>query len=172
MKAFYIHGLDSYPVPGKMDILRKAGFAPASVRINYYDEENVYGLLKEQIIQQNAACIIGSSMGGLMGYWLAEELGLPCLLFNPAMDFSPPRNPQIPQLESFSCPLRYVVMGLFDDSVDPLKSTEFFEKNDHDNVNQRLITCHWLGHQIDFDTFAEMANLFFNGLKIHGLRVN
>ncbi len=87
MKTLYIHGLDSYPVPEKTQIMKDAGLTVVALHINYREQLAVYETLKDTSIRKKVKFIIGSSLGGYLAYWLAEDLGLPCLLFNPAMTY-------------------------------------------------------------------------------------
>ena len=166
IKTLYIHGLNSHPVPGKLDIMKNAGLEVTALHLDYRKQDNACFVLKKEALEREVQFIVGSSLGGFLGNWLAEELGLPCLLFNPAMNFQSVMNLEIPQVGQLSCPFRLVVLGAKDDSVDPMQNLAYFRQKERDDIEQRILTCHWLGHQIDFDTFEAMIGLGVKYLKI------
>jgi hypothetical protein len=98
--------------------------------------------------------IVGSSLGGMLGFWLAEEMGVPCLLFNPAVFLTRPEV-SIDLIQRLGCPARWVVIGDQDEVVNPDQSWAFFQ-NQGQQTRQRVIRCQWLGHQIDLVTFQEI----------------
>jgi len=165
MKTLYIHGLDSYPVPEKTKIMKKAGLSVVALHINYREKLGVYETLKDRILRKKIDFIIGSSLGGYLGYWLAEDTGIPCLLLNPAMEYTDVFYSKIPTIEEYKCPARFIVLGAKDDSVDSKKSLKFFKAKEKEIPVQRIVTCDWLGHKIDFDTFGGMVNWAVYSIK-------
>lgn len=165
MKTLYIHGLDSFPVPQKMEILRNAGLETVALHMNYRTDTDIYTNLRDYALGQKVDFIVGSSLGGFLGYWLAEDLGLPCLLFNPAMNYRNKLEPHLPDIPQLRCPSRYVVIGAHDDVVEPTANIRFFRENNRSNCRQRVVVCEWLKHQIDFGTFEEMVYWALAGLK-------
>ncbi len=166
MKTLYIHGLDSYPVPEKNQIMKDTGLTVVALHINYREKLGVYETLKDTAIRKKVKFIIGSSLGGYLGYWIAEDLGLPCLLFNPAMIYDDVFYSKIPAIEDPKCPSRYVVLGAKDKTLKPKDTIKFLKANKREDLNQQTITCEWLGHQIDYKTFDEMVNWAVNSLKL------
>lgn len=164
MKTLYIHGLDSFPVPEKIKIMEEAGLSVISMHLDYRRQPDAYEILKIEAMEKNTAVLVGSSLGGMLAFWLAEDLGLPCLLFNPAMDIGKDVDLKIPEITKRECPMRYVVLGEYDDSVDPANNLRLFKKWERDDLDQKVLSCHWLGHQIDFDTFGGMVGWFVHGL--------
>ncbi len=158
MKTLYIHGLDSFPVPEKLAILEKAGMDTVALHLDYRTENNSYRILKDFALKEEVEFIVGSSLGGYMGYWLGEELGLPCLLFNPAMSYSESLKEYMPEITTQKCPARFVVIGAWDDTVDPQQNVRFFRDHNHGDCYQRVLVCEWLEHQIDFISFEEMVH--------------
>lgn len=165
MKTLYIHGLDSHPVPEKLKILRQHGMDVIALHMDYRNESHVYHTLKKYTQGENVEFIVGSSLGGFLAYWLGQDLGLPCLLFNPAMNYSE-LNKHMPEINNRNCPARFVVIGAFDDRVAPEPNIRFFRKQDDENCYQRLVVCDWLSHQIDFITFDEMVTWALRSLKL------
>jgi len=156
IKAVYIHGLDSEPLPEKLEIMKQAGFEVFALHLNYRENKNVYNELKELILDKKAEFIIGSSFGGMLGYWLSEEMGIPALLFNPAMVYQSVQV-TIPKIDNLNCPMRMIILGEQDDVVDPIKNKQFFKEQERERLKQKVLSCSWLGHSIDFQTFEEMC---------------
>jgi len=98
--------------------------------------------------------IVGSSLGGLLGFWLGEELGVPTLLFNPAV-FVAPAEAGIEVPTRRVCPRRYVLIGAEDERVDPEQNWRFFQRPENQAPHQRVIKQQGLGHEIDEATFGE-----------------
>ena len=63
----------------------------------------------------------------------------------------------VPEIKDFRCPLRMVVLGEKDDVINPEENKVFFAKQEHNNLIQKVLTCSWLAHSIDFQTFDEMV---------------
>jgi uncharacterized protein len=157
VKALYIHGYKSYPIPQKIEMMENAGLQVTAPEIDFDEGESVYPFLKEIILEEEIDFLVGSSLGGFSAYWLAEELGLPCLLFNPAMSYSDKLEEYIPEFEERLCPARFVVIGALDETVNPKENIRFFNSIDDGECFQRMVICQWLEHQVDFDTFDEMV---------------
>ena len=165
MKTLYIHGLDSHPVPEKLEILKQHNLQVVALHIDYRNEAGVYQTLRKFAIDENVEFLVGSSLGGFIAYWLGEDLGLPVLLFNPAMSYKE-LNEYMPEISNRLCPARFVVIGAFDDTVDPDANKLFFRENDHERCYQRMLVCDWLSHQIDFISFEEMVSWAHKSYKM------
>ena len=85
--CLYIHGLDSSPLKEKLDILKASGMNVFALHIDYRNQKNSYDLLENFAKKNEINFIVGSSLGGYIGFWLAEQLGIPCLLLNPALAY-------------------------------------------------------------------------------------
>jgi predicted esterase YcpF (UPF0227 family) len=156
MKMLYIHGLGSSPKPEKVKMMEVHGEVVA-LHLDYTTCENAYEVLKTTIREENITAIVGSSMGGLLGFWLAENHSLPCLLFNPAISKEYTDFPLgIEKGEMGSCPERFVVLGQQDDVVDPRSTFSFLTNQTPASTRQRVMWCSHLSHQIPDDVFGEM----------------
>lgn len=166
MKTLYIHGLDSHPKPSKIKILKELGLDVVALHINYREKLGIYETLKDTIKRKKIAFIVGSSLGGYLGNLLAEDLGLPCLLFNPAISYNGKVfYSVIPAIENSNCPNKYIVIGSKDDTINPKDSQSYFKKQERNGLNQQIKTLDHLGHKIDLKTFEEMANWAVTELK-------
>lgn len=169
MKTLYIHGLDSYPIPEKLEMLESYSLDVVALHMDYRTEKNVYQTLRKYAQEEQVEFLVGSSLGGFLANWLGEDLGLPCLLFNPAMSYSDSLDEYMPEITNRLCPARFVVIGAFDDTIDPEENVNWFRDEDDGTCYQRLVVCDWLEHQIDFVTFEEMVSW---ALKSYALFLN
>ena len=165
MKTLYIHGLDSHPLPEKNKIMKQAGLEVTALHITYREQLGIYETLKETALRKKIEFIVGSSLGGYIGNILAEDLGLPCLLFNPAMQYKDVFYSKMPTIKKPKCPSRYIVLGENDATINPNYTLKVFQEKENQCPFQRIITCHWLGHEIDLQTFEEMVHWALYPLK-------
>ena len=153
MNTLFIHGLFSSPNESKIKLLESFDFKPFAEHIDYEQTPGAYHLLKGIVQNENIEFIVGSSLGGYLGFWLAEELKLPCLLFNPAIIYANKPALIIPEFAIGGCPLRMIVQGKLDKIVDPEANQQFLKKNLSPNQDQKIILFDWLEHTIDLVTF-------------------
>ncbi|RXG28509.1 YqiA/YcfP family alpha/beta fold hydrolase [Leeuwenhoekiella palythoae] len=160
MNILYLHGLDGSLSQPKRSILEQYGavYAP---QLDYRNESNCMHLIYEQFKDHNIDRIIGSSMGGYMGYYLSNALNCKALLFNPAlaarpveqerMDFDPPSQTKM------------LVLGAEDTVVPPKQTLQILSKQAlccdyHISIQQGL------AHRIPITTFETAVQRFFTDL--------
>jgi len=165
MKTLYIHSLNSFPSPDKTKVMKDAGLDPTCLHINYREKLGIYETLKDTVVRKKIEFIIGRSVGGYIGNILAEDLGLPCLLFNPAMHYTDVFYSKMPVIEKPKCPARFVVLGENDAVINPNYTLKVFGEKPLKKTQQKILTCHWLGHEIDMKTFDEMLHWTLYNLK-------
>lgn len=78
----FLHGLESV-VPSQKTEWLNQNFDVLVPQIDYR-KEGVFNDVLSQAKEFNPEIIIGSSMGGYFGYYIAGELKTPAILFNPA----------------------------------------------------------------------------------------
>jgi len=72
----------------------------------------------------------------------------------------------MPEINNRLCPARFVVIGAFDETVDPKENINYFRAQDRSNCYLRVLVAEWLEHQIDYISFEEMLGW---ALKSYGL---
>lgn len=159
----YLHGLMGHPTPEKMNLLAPKTNTLYYPTLDYFNHPNLFGWLLEEVKKREIDYIVGSSAGGLMGYWLAKHTGCNALLFNPALaKFELRRDIAKYKTNLDDLPAKSyfldIVIGEKDDTIIPQTTLDFLEKNENPQ-NYRLHFRTDLGHRIDIDTFAWATSL-------------
>ena len=157
MKILYLHGLDSFLQDDRRNVLSHYGeiFAPT---INYRNAPNLFDELQNQYT--SADVLIGSSLGGLVVYYLAQKLGKPCLLFNPAlthrheMPFNPQPNPDY-------AAYMQVVIGLQDSVIAPWESLAILREDMNSLPNVTIHLINTMEHSYPIEIFEKEVKYFF-----------
>jgi hypothetical protein len=114
--------------------------------------ETTYQLLKSN----NVTFLIGSSMGGYFAYWMAKKLGVPVLLFNPAL--SSRTHMHIVADEDGTLPsFATVVMGESDDVVSPIETQQWLKS--HAKFDEYKIMMAPMTHRVPFELFTKYISL-------------
>lgn len=149
MKVAYLHGLESNGIGPKNDFLKKTFSKVYDPIIDYRDTENVWDTIYNDILKFRPDYIIGSSMGGWFAYNIGKKLGVPTLLFNPALH-TRSINPNVDTSGS-KYPKHTLVLGSFDKVIDPVK-TERLVKDSLTKIN---INREPIGHRTPVNIFIE-----------------
>ena len=150
MRILYLHGLMSSNKSSKIDWLRLK-HTVYSPYLNYNTEsQSIFSGLKTLIKTNQIDLIIGSSMGGHLGFHLANMFDIPSLLFNPSLA---PNQVEKPAVEITSNPdiLHTVVLGINDDVVIPLDTIAFLNTS----KSNYTITKESNGHRTPIDIFKK-----------------
>ena len=110
------------------------------------------------IIENNINYIIGSSFGGMLGYWLSEKHKIPALLFNPALQIE--KSIIHFEINHNKSPYKLIILGKKDEIVDPIITSKFLNKNLHDK-NYEIINCDELDYTYWPETLYNYNRLFF-----------
>ena len=165
MKALYIHGLHSNPNPDKIKILEEAGLKVIAPFIDYNKEQGaVYERTKAIAVEEQVELLIGSSMGGFIGFWLAQDLQLAALLYNPALYFES-LQPFIPEIKTISNPPLFFCLGEKDKRVNPDEVKKYLAHINPSGETIKIINASWLEHGIDLTTFRSMTAWFLAETK-------
>jgi len=153
-KILYLHGLDSYPKPEKVNILKTKGEVVAP-KLNYYAFQNDITLFKElanSIKMEKIIHIVGSSFGGYMGFYLSEYCKIPAILFNPAIAL---KSIEVPVINDFNNSSKYLILGIHDEVVIPANTIKFINEN---NYTKTWIVKEKFGHQVPLNIFNLALN--------------
>jgi len=162
MKVLYIHGLHSNPNPKKLAIFKDFGLEVVSPFIDYeVEKDKVYPRVKAIALEANADLIVGSSLGGFIGYWLSRDIGKPALLFNPALYFESMKN-FIPELKEHHKPAIYFCLGEKDTQVNPAEVRQYLELQKEVHNNIKIVSASWLAHGIDLNSFKSTIAWFLS----------
>ena len=162
LKTLYIHGLESSPKKKKIEIIEKHSIVHA-LHLDYQNQPESFNILSKLIVNKDINCIIGSSFGGMLGYWLAEKHKIPALLFNPALLID--KSVIHFEVNHNLSPYKLIILGKKDKIVDPLFTTRFLNKNLIEK-NYELIECEELEHKIDLNTFKEKCEYFYKKISL------
>lgn len=163
MTILYLHGLESKLSDVKRVVLEKFGTVIAP-DMDYKSNSEMYAFLLQTYKNRSIDCIIGSSMGGFMGYHLALTLGLPALLFNPALPIRS-LNQNVPvsifpkENQRFS-----IVLGSQDETVPAISNLKYFSENLLPTVQFQIKIRPDLAHQIPLEIFQEECSGFLTSL--------
>ena len=163
MTILYLHGLESKLSDEKRAILEPFGtvIAPG---MDYHNNSEVFDYLMKTYKNETIDCIIGSSMGGFMGYHLGLTFGCPALLFNPALAKRSVHQ-EIPETIKPKNHQRFsIVLGGKDQTVKPKKTLKFFSKNFLPTVQLEIKIRPELEHPIPLDVFTEECSSFLRSL--------
>jgi len=159
MNILYIHGLDSKLNAPKKTILETYGrvFAPD---IDYYGTPNAISSILEQYAKVDINTVIGSSMGGFAGYYIADALNRPALLFNPALKYRPVEQ-IVPPIEGHLPSFKQIVIGQRDDIVKPADTLSFLAEDLNRFTDYHIILQHEMQHRVEISCFEGELEAFF-----------
>lgn len=148
----YLHGLDYGPDEDKIKAIIKECdvqivFAPY---IDYRkDPDSIFDYLLKFAKCLKPDIIIGSSMGGYVGYYIAKLVGCEVLLFNPAL-CKRPVDVKADKTGTKKIKGR-AVLGIYDTVVNPDDTRLFLKENEQD------ITVYMtnIEHRVPLQTFVE-----------------
>jgi uncharacterized protein len=162
MKALYIHGYRSAPDEGKNKALEDKGYTVIYDHYDY-DDPNIRKHVFDNLLKQgeNVDIIVGSSLGGYIGYWLSCALNKRAILFNPALsrqtvEINIPKNEL---MLSRSKGNRTIILGTDDDVVDPHQTIDWLKT--HSNIlTNNVVWEEGLEHRIPLDIFQKIIGKF------------
>ena len=155
----YLHGLDSKLSTEKRKILENYGYVIAP-DLDYFNKNNTIDLLYQEFKNQNIDVIIGSSMGGFIGFYLSKLLNKSCLVFNPALPYRSVEQ-IVPLIESDLNNFIQIVIGNKDVIVNSKENINYILNNIHSDNNISIQIINQLEHQILVDIFKNEIDCFF-----------
>ena len=164
MNILFLHGLESKLSPAKRVILEKYGTVIAP-DLDYNSNPDTIQNLCNEFKNQEINVIIGSSMGGFAGFYLANSFGVCALLYNPALPYRNNVVQNIPSdLPKKRSPLMRIVLGGQDDVIKAKDNLVFLSQNVSDLRDCTIEIVYDLAHQIPIDVFKEQTEYFFQRL--------
>lgn len=159
-KVLYLHGLNSTLHQDRRNALESFELEIFAPQLDYEGNPNV---LDELIETFNVDCVVGSSAGGLGGYYFSGIKNIPALLFNPALPF---RNymrdiPILPPRESFL----QVVIGARDIDVPANKTFDFLTQEFDKNVPMEIHWFNHMEHRIPIQIFEQELRFFIHKIQ-------
>jgi predicted esterase YcpF (UPF0227 family) len=160
MNILFLHGLESKLSVEKRIILEKYGTVIAP-DLDYKSNPNMIDFLYNTYQNKKIDIIIESSMGGFTGYYLAQLLNLPCMLYNPALPY---RN-TIKQIVPTNIPMNHsesmrIVLGGKDNVIKAKDNLLFLAQNSLDKTDYTIVIRKDLAHQIPIVVFAEETRIY------------
>lgn len=161
MKILYLHGLDSTLQEDRCTVLSAYGQICAP-ELDYRNSPNLLSVLSEEYA--DVTVIIGSSAGGLVGYYLAQALLKPCLLFNPAMTYQDQVPTKVEPNPHYAAYMQ-VVIGLQDSVINPWESLEALKNNLQLRQPAEIHLINTMAHSYPIGIFEQEVRKFFEKIK-------
>lgn len=163
MNILYLHGLNGSLSEEKRTILEKYGtvYSPS---IDYESDSNSIENVRRQFVNGDIDIVMGSSMGGFVGYYLSIALEKPSLLFNPALD-SRSVFQRVPDYSNPNRSFMQLVLGAKDEVVAPKDTLKFIGERITENTDYHISLRQDLVHRIPLDIFEYEVSSFFNQLS-------
>ena len=156
MKIMYLHGLYSSPQADKVAILTAKCEVLLAPQLDYFEHPDLFGYIIGEAQASGIDFVVGSSAGGLMGYYLAQVLGIKALLFNPAIAKMNLRPDIVKHKaadftkKSYFCQL---VLGAKDETIVPQTTLDYLATHDVAS-NYAYHILPELEHKIPLDVFG------------------
>jgi esterase/lipase len=158
-KILYLHGLEGNLPEEKRKVLQQIGEVWGN-DIDYR-KPKILKELSQIAIEFKPNYIIGSSMGGYIGFMISKIINVPCLLFNPAFPYRTIEpdisGVEIPNLKTAKTS---IILGKKDRIIKYEDNLKYITENlNSDNIE--LIEIEELEHRIPFEIFENEVNKYF-----------
>jgi hypothetical protein len=161
LTILYLHGLESKLSLEKRAVLERYGKV-ISPDLDYFGNSKIFSMLTSTIKIEYIDIIIGSSMGGFMGYYLSNTWNKPALLFNPALSSQPVRQEINFQNSAQEQPPKLIlVLGKLDCIVNPNDTLQWLAQNQKLQARTKIKVQNNMEHQIPLSIFEEEIIDFF-----------
>ncbi|CAM3296406.1 YqiA/YcfP family alpha/beta fold hydrolase [Empedobacter stercoris] len=166
MKFAYLHGYQGSVTDEKRAYLDSLGdcFAPS---IDYDNATTLVQDLIAQFKKEPIEFIAGTSLGGMISYYLGLVLNIPVLMFNPAVIAVERLKPFLPEqlLNGVPTQPNLIFTGLQDDVIEPKFQIEFVENLQKLNGNIEQIFAANMTHLITLEEFEKAFETFLESKK-------
>ena len=156
----FLHGLSSVTPSEKTKYLDET-FTLFAPQIDY-EKENIFDEVLQLAEKYKPAIIIGSSIGGYLGYYIAAKLKIPCLLFNPALPYRTSINPIVKEYETFDRNV-YTVLGKLDTTINPTDTLNWL--SEQENISDLTIRLLEFAHRIPINIFKNEVERYYRQLN-------
>ena len=162
MIILYLHGLESKLNVEKRAVLEQFGTVIAP-DMDYHNNPDIFDLLLKNIEEMEIDVVMGSSMGGFMGYYIANTIKKPALLFNPALPFRSVEQ-NIPDNPLNTSPFLHFALGGQDNIVIANDNLKWIAENRNSFVDVKISIHSQMGHQIPLAIFDVEVTSFIQQL--------
>lgn len=161
MKFAYLHGYQGFVTDEKRVYLNELGdcYAPT---IDYDNAPTLIQDLVAQFTKEPIEFIAGTSLGGMISYYLGLILNVPVLMFNPAVIAIERLKPFLSDelLNAVPQKQNMVFTGLKDDVVEPKFQIEFVENLKQKNANIMQFFDEEMTHLVTLEEFEKGFTTF------------
>ena len=161
MKFAYLHGYQGFVTDEKRVYLNELGdcYAPT---IDYDNASTLIQDLVAQFTKEPIQFIAGTSLGGMISYYLGLILNVPVLMFNPAVIAIERLKPFLSDelLNAVPQKQNMVFTGLKDDVVEPKFQIEFVENLKQKNANITQFFDEEMTHLVTLEEFEKGFTTF------------
>lgn len=160
-KILYLHGLESRLSDVKRQILENYAEV-AAPDIDYKENLAVITSIFETYKDEKFDIIMGSSMGGFAGFYLAKALRIPALLFNPALPYRSVEQEIPHDLPKHHTNAVQMVLGAKDPIIKAADTLQFLSQNLPKQSKLLIHLRNDLEHRIPMKIFEEEVYSFFS----------
>ncbi len=161
MKFAYLHGYQGFVTDEKREYLETLGdcFAPT---IDYDNAPTLVQDLIAQFTKEPIEFIAGTSLGGMLSYYLGLVLNVPVLMFNPAVIAIERLKPFLTEqlLQAVPNQKNVIFTGLKDDVIEPKFQIEFVDALKSKKANIEQIFDADMTHLITLQEFEKAFDTF------------
>ncbi len=152
MNILYLHGYNSVNINSRTEWLSTKGNLTNPL-MDYHNYVESYQYLDKIVVKNKIDIIVGSSLGGLLGFYLANYHNLKTVLLNPALIMGNVLRPDNRQLATQA--KHFISLGKHDDVIPP-HTTKAVLKEVKSNY---FIKEYNIGHKTTFDVFLDICKI-------------
>jgi len=161
LNILYLHGLESKLSDVKREILEEFGDVIAP-DLNYFTDPNCIQNIYNEFKNVNIDLIIGSSMGGFVGFYLSQMMEKNAFLFNPALKERSVYQ-SIPNQDAMKTTKITILLGDKDDVVPNYKTFRFLDEYDTKSQITLLINYE-MSHGVPVSVFENELAVYLRSL--------
>ena len=152
-KILYLNGFQSKLNIPKQEILLENGTLIAPY-VDHRNEQDIYLKFEKIVVEEKIDLIIGSSMGGALGFLLSSNHNIPALLFNPAVPYYEGEFKPLKEISAY----QKCILGELDSVINPERTMMYLNQLELPTLKTKIISD--LAHQIPVNVFKQEIDLF------------